>query len=172
MSSLNRAENASLRARLRRGLLELGPSVYRLFKLLCVDAFDPCIYANMERVATGAYGVVYFADLIESPREVDAGDGADLGRLVDTVGGQVHTTSVAVKLMNVPKSVHDRCVLHDCFTEILILEHFRGDADACRCVLCAFFSFVIVLYSLLADCTIMDSITSIIGSRCVVIVAR
>jgi hypothetical protein len=45
---------------------------------------------------------------------------------------RLQAVEVAVKLMNVPHSVHDRCVLHDIFTEILILEHFRGDRDACR----------------------------------------
>jgi hypothetical protein len=45
---------------------------------------------------------------------------------------KLRATPVAVKLMNVPTSVHDRCVLHDIFTEILILEQFRHDADACR----------------------------------------
>ena len=34
---------------------------------------------------------------------------------------------VAIKLMEVPKSIYDRCVLHDIFTEILVLDRFKDD---------------------------------------------
>ena len=34
---------------------------------------------------------------------------------------------VAIKLMEISKSIHDRCVLHDIFDEILVLDKFKGD---------------------------------------------
>jgi hypothetical protein len=34
---------------------------------------------------------------------------------------------VAVKRMTVPKSMHDRCVLHDIFTEIMVMDKFKND---------------------------------------------
>ena len=36
--------------------------------------------------------------------------------------------SVAIKLMEVPKSIHDRCVLHDIFDEVLVLDRFKDDS--------------------------------------------
>jgi serine/threonine protein kinase len=132
---INWPENRTILPRLQRGLLEHGTSAYRLFKLLCVNAFNPTAYANLERVATGAYGVVYFSQLVETPRDddddEDYGDAAG-GGAEDDLRRKPRVTSVAVKLMDVPHSVHDRCVLHDIFTEILILEHFRADPDSCR----------------------------------------
>jgi hypothetical protein len=41
---------------------------------------------------------------------------------------------VAVKLMPVPKSIHDRCVLHDIFTEILILDKWKADERICKLI--------------------------------------
>lgn len=29
--------------------------------------------------------------------------------------------------MTVPKSMHDRCVLHDIFTEIMVMDKFKND---------------------------------------------
>ena len=46
----------------------------------------------MTRLAVGAYGTVYKCTL-------------DNGK-----------TELAIKLMEIPKSIHDRCVLHDIFT--------------------------------------------------------
>ena len=38
---------------------------------------------------------------------------------------------VAVKLMSAAKDIHDRCVLYDIFTEILILDRFKSDPRSC-----------------------------------------
>jgi hypothetical protein len=56
----------------------------------------------------GAYGQVYAAKLFDQ--------------------------EVAVKLMPVPKSIHDRCVLHDIFTEILILDKWKADERICKLI--------------------------------------
>jgi len=34
---------------------------------------------------------------------------------------------VAVKRMAVPKSMHDRCMIHDIFTEIMVMDKFKND---------------------------------------------
>jgi len=41
---------------------------------------------------------------------------------------------VAVKQMDVPKSIHDRCVPHDIFAEITILDKWKADARICRLI--------------------------------------
>lgn len=54
------------------------------------------------KLAEGAYGVVYEVALdVAEPK------------------------TVAVKKMNLPQSIFDRCVLHDIFTEITCLEELR-----------------------------------------------
>lgn len=62
----------------------------------------------MKRIAIGAYGTVYRC-VVENEK-----------------------LEVAVKLMELPKSMYDRCVLHDIFTEILIMDTFRRDQRICR----------------------------------------
>ncbi len=62
----------------------------------------------MSRLAVGAFGVVYSAYFPQLQEKV------------------------AVKQMDVPKNIFDRCVLHDIFTEITILDRFRGDSRVCQ----------------------------------------
>lgn len=100
---------------------------FRLLKLLFIKIFNPLLYNDLERVATGAYGTVYKTKLNHNEE-----------------------IPIAVKLMPVPKSIHDRyfyftlllgilklirftrCVLHDIFTEILILDKFKQDMRCCH----------------------------------------
>jgi hypothetical protein len=51
---INRAENRAVLPLLRKGALQVGASAYRLLKLLSVNVFEPRVYADMQRVATGA----------------------------------------------------------------------------------------------------------------------
>lgn len=77
----------------------------RLLKLLCPSLFDLSLYGGGQgwrKIAEGAYGVVY---------EVDS--------------GMAEPKTVAIKQMQLPQSIFDRCVLHDIFTEITCLEEFR-----------------------------------------------
>lgn len=77
----------------------------RLLKLLCPSLFDITLYNNGEnwnKLAEGAYGTVY-----ECTTNLD------------------EPKTVAIKKMNLPNSIYDRCVLHDIFTEITCLEEFR-----------------------------------------------
>ena len=77
----------------------------RLLKLMCPQLFDLSLYNNgkdWKKLAVGAYGVVYEARTnLEVPK------------------------TVAIKKMELPNDIHDRCVLHDIFTEITCLEEFR-----------------------------------------------
>lgn len=83
-------------------------SAFRLLRLLSMRFFQPSLYKDLERIAEGAYGTVYGAKLL--------GD------------------DVAVKLMAVPRSIHDRCVLHDIFTEILVLDKWKADERICKMI--------------------------------------
>jgi len=77
----------------------------RLLKLICPSLFDLSLYNDGKgwvKLAEGAYGVVYevYLNVVE-PR------------------------TVAIKKLSLPKSIFDRCVLHDIFTEITCLEELR-----------------------------------------------
>lgn len=76
----------------------------RLLKLLTNSFTDVSNYKNWKKINSGAYGVIYSCETnISEPNEV------------------------AIKEMNFPKSIYERCVLHDIFTEITCLENFRLD---------------------------------------------
>ena len=76
----------------------------RLLKLLASSFTDLTHYLNWRKISAGAYGVIYACETdIEDPKEV------------------------AVKELSFPRSVYERCVLHDIFTEITCLENFRLD---------------------------------------------
>lgn len=66
-----------------------------MLKLISKRFFQPGMLTNLKQFAAGAYGRVYSALLL----------GED----------------VAVKQMDVPKSIHDRCVPHDIFAEVFLL---------------------------------------------------
>jgi hypothetical protein len=99
----NRAVIPPLAARLR----ELGATQFRLLKLLSTQLFQRSFYKELEQVAKGAYGVVYRSRL-ERDR------------------------CVAVKLMSLPNTIFDRSVLHDIFTEVTLLDLYRGDTRSCH----------------------------------------
>jgi serine/threonine protein kinase len=67
--------------------------------------FDLKLYndgKDWKKLAVGAYGTVYECQTgLENPK------------------------SVAIKQMDLPSDIYDRCVLHDIFTEITCLEEFR-----------------------------------------------
>lgn len=76
----------------------------RLLKLLCGAFFDSTRYKGWAKIASGTYGTVY-----------------------ECKTGLASPETVAIKKMEVPKSIYDRCVLHDIFSEIACLEEFRLD---------------------------------------------
>lgn len=65
---------------------------------------DISIYTEWTKIAAGAYGTIFECRT----------------NLADP-------QTVAVKTMSIPRSVYERCVLHDIFTEITCLENFRLD---------------------------------------------
>lgn len=76
-----------------------------MLKLLCPSLFDLHLYGDRKdwiKLASGAYGTVYEVELSMSEPKY-----------------------VAIKKMDLPQSIYDRCVLHDIFTEITCLEEFR-----------------------------------------------
>jgi hypothetical protein len=87
---------------------KVNESAFRLLKLLSTRFFRPSLYQSSVRISEGAYGTVYAAKLL----------GED----------------VAVKLMSVPKNIQDRCVLHDIFTEILVLDKWKADERICKLI--------------------------------------
>jgi len=48
--------------------------------------------------------------------------------------GKLLGEDVAVKQMALPRSIHDRCVLHDIFTEILVLDKWKADERICKLI--------------------------------------
>lgn len=103
ITDLNHEANAGIIPDLVDRTLKMGASNYRLLKLLCRRLFDASAYKNLIRIGNGAYGQVYRASLESEKMEV------------------------AVKMMAVPKSIHYRCVLHDIFTEIMVMDKFKND---------------------------------------------
>jgi serine/threonine protein kinase len=71
----------------------------RLLKLLCKKMLNVSIYSGWDKLATGAYGTVYKCQTC-----------------------LVEPKVVAIKRMNFPQSIYERCVLHDIFSEITALE--------------------------------------------------
>lgn len=106
---LNHSSNQHILPRLVKIVGHIVPPLagQRLLKLLCAQFFDGTIYTDWSKLATGAYGTVY-----------------------ECKTGLSEPTTVAIKKMPVPRSIYDRCVLHDIFTEIACLEEFRLE----RCI--------------------------------------
>ena len=106
---LNHRSNQHILPKLLNLVSHIVPTLagQRLLKLLSAAFFDVSIYSNWEKIATGAYGTVYKCST-----------------------GLHEPAVVAIKKMSVPKTIYERCVLHDIFTEISCLEEFRLE----RCV--------------------------------------
>jgi hypothetical protein len=101
---LNHPANCAIIPLLTEKTHSMGDAPFRLLKLCCTRLLQPTIYKDMAKIASGAYGSVYKCRL-------------------ETEG-----VDVAVKLMNLPKGISDRCVLHDIFTEITILDAHKTDS--------------------------------------------
>ena len=74
--------------------------------------FQTNIYSNkIKRIGVGGFGTVWQCKLPFSHSNLD---------------------TVAAKMVEVPKDVHSRCVVNDVFTEILVMDLFKGDPRICR----------------------------------------
>ena len=104
---LSHEANSEVITELVQEMQKISPPLagQRLLKLMCPSLFDLSLYNNgqgWKKLAVGAYGVVYECKTnIPVPH------------------------SVAIKKMDLPNDIYDRCVLHDIFTEITCLEEFR-----------------------------------------------
>ncbi|KAF2073302.1 hypothetical protein CYY_005379 [Polysphondylium violaceum] len=106
---INHPDNEKIIPELTTRTHEMGPNHFRILKLLFSRLYHSSLFKDLKRVAKGAYGTVYKGTL-----------------------GNEEGLEIAVKLMPVPKSIHDRCVLHDIFTEILIMDTFKNDPRQCH----------------------------------------
>ncbi|KAK9811788.1 hypothetical protein WJX72_010021 [[Myrmecia] bisecta] len=108
---LNHAANAALIAPLLTRAVAIGPAAERLLRLLCRGLFQSHLYSARSRLARGAYAQVFRCPL---PTQA---------------GGPDH---VALKVVDLPTSLHDPCYQVDMFSEVAILERFRGQASICQ----------------------------------------
>eukprot|EP00817_Percolomonadidae_sp_ATCC50343_P003480 CAMPEP_0117433320 /NCGR_PEP_ID=MMETSP0758-20121206/12699_1 /TAXON_ID=63605 /ORGANISM="Percolomonas cosmopolitus, Strain AE-1 (ATCC 50343)" /LENGTH=751 /DNA_ID=CAMNT_0005223901 /DNA_START=212 /DNA_END=2468 /DNA_ORIENTATION=+ len=108
-SHLNDPKNVHLIGPLTERVKKLRLGCQVLLKLCSKSLFDPQLYrGNMEKLlGHGAFGKVYLT-------KIDAS-----------------SEKVAVKLMDRPKTIHGRCVAHDSFTEIVIMEKFKHTQHIC-----------------------------------------
>lgn len=83
----------------------MGPEALRLLKLFSPGCFDAANYYHRHRIAAGAYGTVYAAHPAHSSKEV------------------------IVKLIDLPRKIHDRCVLRELFNELTILERIGEESE-------------------------------------------
>eukprot|EP00727_Mastigamoeba_balamuthi_P012987 m51a1_g8310 putative protein kinase (2055) ;mRNA; f:75379-83383 len=111
---LSHKANFSLLPELYHAVREAGDAPFRLLKLLSKRFFDTEMYRDLKKLAAGAYGTVYQCKLEHSASKSQNGIPEPNRDLV-------------VKLMHLPGTIHDRCVLHDIFTEVLVLDKFKTD---------------------------------------------
>jgi len=110
MRHLSHQANSAIVPLLVERCRKLRQAVMRLLKLLCSACFEPSAYFHRHRITSGAYGTVYAAHPPQSGHEV------------------------IVKLIDIPKRIHDRCVLRELFNEITVLERV-GDGNTLVCQL-------------------------------------
>ncbi|CAL8469507.1 g9048 [Coccomyxa elongata] len=107
---LNHPANATLAAPLLAAAARIGPAAVRLLRLLCSSLFQPALYSHRRRLARGAYAQVYESSFTETGVREE----------------------VALKVIDFPSSIHDPCYQVDVFSEVAILERFRGQQSVCQ----------------------------------------
>jgi serine/threonine protein kinase len=75
----------------------------RLLKLLCEKLFNPPAFTRRARIGRGRFGTVYLATAPSCAEPL------------------------AVKLVDVPSSIHEHCMLYDVYTEIAIMEMLKSN---------------------------------------------
>jgi hypothetical protein len=93
---LNHPANEAIVPLLCEHAAALGAAATRLLRLLCQRLFRASLYRHRDPAVRyrGAFGTVYKGRLPLAPHDV------------------------AIKLLDVPSSIHDRCVLPDLFAEV------------------------------------------------------
>jgi protein-tyrosine phosphatase len=109
---INHPDNQEIIPKLHSEVVKIGRGARILFRLVCKKMFQTNIYSNkIKRIGVGGFGTVWQCKLPFSHSNLD---------------------TVAAKMVEVPKDVHSRCVVHDVFTEILVMDLFKGDPRICR----------------------------------------
>lgn len=113
---INDDSNLMTIERLRKKVTDLksvGSEV--LFKMLCIKSFDPTIYSNVtKRIGYGGFANVWEVQLDS--------------RLKTAYNSEY----VAVKIIKLPQTSQDRCVWHDSFNEIFIMEKHSNSPFICK----------------------------------------
>lgn len=105
---LNHAGNASIVPAIASAAAALGKGAERLLRLSCDALFRPGRYAARALVARGAYAQVHRCSL---PSEL----------------GTLHSTEVALKIIDTPQSAHDPASAVDVYAEIAVFEAMARD---------------------------------------------
>jgi serine/threonine protein kinase len=109
---LNHAANAALVPELHQRCRRLGAGAERLLKLCCAALFNPELYRQRQRVARGAFAQVFRCTL--------------------PAMGEASPATVALKLVDLPTSIHDPCAAYDLYGELTILERLRSEPGMCQ----------------------------------------
>lgn len=118
---LNHPKNEAFSFRLIAS--DISPAAKRLLRLMCYNLFDSTLYpikdsSRFSLIAQGAYGSVYSGNVslvTEGNQEI-----------------QSFLIPVAVKIQAESKSIYDRCVLHDIFNEIAVMERLANYSGVSR----------------------------------------
>ena len=108
---LNHTANHHIIPILNSRVQGMGPSVIILWKILCGRLMNQRIYKLKRRLGAGAFGSVY-RSRVHPP--------------------DAHPQRLVIKVMDVPDNPHSRCVTHDVFHEVLVLEKTRGAPQVTR----------------------------------------
>jgi hypothetical protein len=109
---LNHTHNAALVPELHQRCRRLGAGAVRLLKLCCRALFNPELYRQRERVARGAFAQVFRCTL--------------------PAMSEASPRTVALKLVDLPQSIHDPCAAYDLYSELTILERLRMEPGMCQ----------------------------------------
>ncbi len=153
--------NASVVAPLLERSRTLGPGGPRLLRLLCRCLFNGGLYTQRSRIARGAYAHVSTSvstciaaakhcKRVTTHGKASCRDGPLLGReqvlRAEAPALGRPETGVALKVTDMPSSVHDGHALVDVFSEVTLLESFAHSPAVCQV------SKVTILYWLVAHC--------------------
>ncbi|KAK3247711.1 hypothetical protein CYMTET_42796 [Cymbomonas tetramitiformis] len=111
---VNHPANAGIIPELLARAQAQGSGAVRMLKLTCKALFQPNLYKqdHRERMARGAYAQVF--------------------RCKVPALGPMSPESVALKLVDLPQSIHDQCMAYDLFGEIGLLESLKGEPGMCQ----------------------------------------
>ena len=116
---LHHPMNAPVLPLVKKAARGLGGPALRLLKLCETGSFPASRYGRLERLWRGEKSSVFCAQ--RKPDGV-ADDAAD----DDSWAGQL----TALKVMEMPRSVHDPCVAYDAYSEVSVLQHLQQSSVA------------------------------------------